>query len=108
MPLCEDCETWDLEMNSAFGVELGIYNDLLVKAENGCESCKFFCAMLQNSSRYRDQLDTLSEKVIAFCNLRLDAREQGEISMTMSQDDLCLDLCVASDYDGLFDAFHGD
>ena len=95
-------------MNSAFGVELGLYNDLLVKAENGCESCKFFCAMLQNSFRYRDQLDTLSEKVIAFCNLRLDAREQGEISMTISQDDLCLDLCVASDYDGLFDAFHSD
>lgn len=95
-------------MSSVFGVELGIYNDLLAKAEKGCESCRFFCAVLQNSFRHRHQPDTLSGKVIAFCNLRLDAREPGNIGMTMSQDDLCLDMCVAGDYDGAFDSFYGD
>ena len=101
MPLCEDCDTWDLEKKGMFGVNLGRYNDLLVKAEKGCDSCKFFCAVLQNSDSYKHQLDNLSEKVIAFCNMRLDAREPGEFGMTMSWDDLCLDMCVASDYDGL-------
>jgi hypothetical protein len=101
MSLCKDCETWDLETKGFFGVNLGKYEDLVMKAEKGCESCKFFCAVLHDSARYKHKLDELAGRVIAFCNLRLDAREPGEMSMTMSSDDLCLDMCVASDYDGL-------
>jgi hypothetical protein len=100
MPLCEDCDTWDLEEKGPFGVTLGKYDDLVVKSDAGCQSCKFFCAVLQSSDRWRTRLDELSGRVVAFCNLRLDAREAGDIGMTMSADDLCLDMCVASDYEG--------
>lgn len=101
MPLCEDCNTWDLEMKGPFGVILGEYNDLVVKADNGCEACRFFCSILQSSDRYKNRLDELVGRVVQFCNNRLDAREAGSVGMTISWDDLCLDMCVASDYAGM-------
>lgn len=101
MPLCEDCDTWDLETKKGFGVTLGSYDDLLVKANEGCEGCKFFCAVLQSSDRWKNRLEELSERVVAFSQLRLDAREKGTFGMTMSADDCCLDMCVTSDYEGV-------
>ncbi|KAJ5125436.1 hypothetical protein N7526_007613 [Penicillium atrosanguineum] len=98
MPLCEDCNTWDLETTNGFGVTLGKYDNLLVKAAEGCEGCKFFCAVLHSSYRWRTRRDELSGREISFSHLRLDAREEGIIGMTMSADDCCLDMCVASDY----------
>lgn len=102
MPLCEDCDTWDLETGGGFGVTLGQYDELVAKAEAGCESCKFFCTVLQSSASWKTRLGSLSGLRIAFCNLRLDAREPKNIGMTMAWDDLCLDMCVASDYDGTY------
>jgi hypothetical protein len=101
MPLCEDCDTWDLDKKGPFGVILGKYEDLITKADNGCESCRFFCSVVQTSGRYKGQLDKLAGQNIAFCNMRLDAREPGVIGMSMSSDDLCLDMCVASGYEGI-------
>ena len=101
MPLCEDCDTWDLEKKSPFGVILGPYDDLMIKADAGCESCKFFCAVVQSSDRWRGRRDGLSGRKIAFCNQRLDARKPDFEGMVMAADDLCLDKCVASDYDGM-------
>jgi hypothetical protein len=106
MPLCEDCATWDLDKTGPFGVILGKYEDLVTKADNGCESCSFFCSVLQTSDRYKGQLDKLEGQNIAFCNMRLDARDPEVIGMTMSWDDLCLDMCVASDYEGKSDHVH--
>lgn len=88
-------------MKGACGVTLGEYNDLVVKADNGCEACRFFCSILQSSNRYKKQLEKLVGRAVVFCNNRVDAREAGSIGMKMSWDDLCLDMCVASDYAGM-------
>ncbi|KAJ5261212.1 hypothetical protein N7478_011807 [Penicillium angulare] len=101
MSLCEDCGTWDLDKKGSFDVVLGKYEDLVTKSDNGCESCRLFCSILQTSGQYEGQLKKLAGQDIAFCNVRPDAREPGFIGMAMSWDDLCLDICMAGNYEGI-------
>ncbi|RHZ71951.1 hypothetical protein CDV55_108175 [Aspergillus turcosus] len=95
------CDALDLEQND---IKLGLFKDLLTRAENGCDACEFFCAVLQTSSRWTMRLDELAERVIFLDYSRLDVRKPTELGVsTYCSDDLCLDQCVSEDYEGLVD-----
>jgi len=106
MSLCSVCEALDLgarrtRVRSHKDQSLGEYNELLSRADSGCEACGFFCTILQSSGNWKGRESELSGRIIFFSSLRLDARKPKHIGRsTWSCDDLLFDLCTPEDYTG--------
>ncbi len=96
MPLCNVCEALDIDADS----RLGAYTELVAKAAAGCEACKFYCEILQNSTRWSHQVEKLQDKVVFLYSRRLDARSKNTSRQTYSCDDLLLDYVFHEDYTG--------
>ena len=102
MVLCEVCEAIDLDVDEFL---LGGYNELVIKAEVGCESCKFFCDILHSSTRWEQA--ELPDRVVFMNSKHLDVREPNELDCSgWDYDDLLFDYCVSEDYTGKCKSSH--
>lgn len=110
MPLCSVCKELDLgrQVNTADksywlheDYRLGAYDELVSRAEYGCEACKYFCTILQTSTSWKERQSELAGLIIVFSSLRLDVRRPDKVNgCTWSCDDLLFDLCTPEDYTG--------
>jgi hypothetical protein len=107
MSLCEVCESLDFEQDKSrmFGTILGVYDELVSRSDSGCESCKFFCAILQSSRRWKTRLEELSQKVVVFNRLSLDAKDPEELNSIRfsSANDMAFDMCAPEGAEGAYD-----
>ncbi|CAJ2511167.1 Uu.00g067920.m01.CDS01 [Anthostomella pinea] len=100
MPICEICNVLDIEDPRA-EFQLGEYSALVARADEGCNSCKFFCDVIQTSSRWRERLTEIPGHIVFLASRRLDVRKADRLDRrTYSSDDLELDICVPEDYVG--------
>lgn len=107
MSLCEVCESFDFGQDKSrmFGTILGVYDELVSRSDSGCESCKFFCAILQSSGRWKTRLEELSQKVVVFNHLSLDAKDPEELNSIRfsSANDMAFDMCAPEGAEGAYD-----
>jgi hypothetical protein len=95
MSLCSSCEVLDLENREQC---LGEYSEMLVKADEGCEACRFFILVLQSNKK---DISKLSGCVVFLSSNRLDCRKPEELDCrSYCCDDLLLDLCKTDTYTG--------
>lgn len=100
MPLCTNCEALDLDAKQS---RLGEYDALIKNANNGCQSCEFFCKVLKDSDNRRTRISELSGQVIFIYSKRIDVRKPNKVDRsTYCCDDLMLDYCVREDYTGVY------
>ncbi|PLB53432.1 HET domain protein [Aspergillus steynii IBT 23096] len=93
MTLCQTCDS--LPMGDCDESNLGEYNELVSRAEAGCEGCRFFTTILQSSDGWKSRLDKLPGRVIVLDLLRLQAKDPTGLSRsTFTLDDLNFDICV--------------
>lgn len=97
MALCEVCEALDINKES----RLGEYTELITRAEAGCDACRFYCDILQNSGSWSHRLDKLHGNIVFLRSQRLDVRKPDRIGgRSYSCDDLLFDYVVPEDYAG--------
>ncbi|KUJ10092.1 uncharacterized protein LY89DRAFT_723890 [Mollisia scopiformis] len=104
MPLCEVCEALELDPPlrlSRDDPRLGEYTEIVSRADAGCDACRFFCDVLQNSSNWSHRLDKLPGNIVFIHSRRLDVRTPERVTgSSCSCDDLMLDYVVSEDYTG--------
>jgi hypothetical protein len=97
MPLCDICEALDIDASP----RLGEYTEIVKRAEAGCDACKFYCNILQNSDYWSNRLDKLLGNIVFLRSRRVDVRPpERENYSSYSCDDLLFDYVVAEDYTG--------
>lgn len=97
MPLCEICEALDIDKEC----RLGEYSALITRADEGCDACRFYCDILQNSASWNHRLEKLPGNIVYLASKRLDVRKPDNVGgRSYSCDDLLFDYVVSEDYIG--------
>jgi hypothetical protein len=95
MSLCKVCDALNLDEKET---NLGEYNEILTRANNGCGGCRFFCDILLTSASWKDRISQLPGHIVFLSRKRLDVRKPEDInSRRWSCDDLLFDYCTSED-----------
>ncbi|KAK1148755.1 hypothetical protein N8T08_008640 [Aspergillus melleus] len=93
MTLCKTCES--LPIGEEDTAKLGEYNEVVSRADAGCDGCRFFITILQSSINWKCRLDELPGRVLFLEFLRLQVKKPTELSRSIyTLDDLNFDVCV--------------
>ncbi|KAI9040727.1 putative HET domain protein [Aspergillus affinis] len=93
MTLCKTCDS--LPIGETDKATLGEYNELVSRADAGCDGCRFFIAVLQSSGTWKSRLEELPGKVLFLEHLRLQVKKPTELGRyRYTVDDLNFDICV--------------
>ena len=90
MALCTMCSELNLEFEQGFGVEIGIYREILAKSkslgpgQNGCGGCKFFCAAIRKAISNRNEQKR--DKTYYLAQVIITGELKGSLYLRLSRD----------------------